>query len=122
MNLYLQIIIVASASCFLLFTIFMISRNSLQLRYSLIWLFASAALVVLGIFPSILKWVAGILHIVEPVNALFMFIIFFILLSLFSLTITLSKAKKQISTLTQELALLKHEIEQKPEKHDVLGE
>jgi len=122
MNLYLQLIIVASASCFLLFTIFMISRNNLQLKYSLIWLFASAGLVVLGVFPSILKWVAGILHIIEPVNALFLFIFFFILLSLFSLTITLSKAKNQISTLTQELALLRHETAQEPEKNNVLGE
>lgn len=111
MNTILQIIMIASSLLFLCYIIIMLRNKKIELKYTLIWLFAGISFLAIAVFPSLLRLLSNLLHIVEPVNTLFLLIIFFILLILFTLTIALSRNANRVKTLTQEIGILKMELE-----------
>ncbi|MUG47202.1 DUF2304 domain-containing protein [Paenibacillus woosongensis] len=107
----LQVILV----CLCIFFIFLFIRRvqiyKLELKYALIWMFTIIASLILAVFPSILNFISMLLYIKEPVNALFLVGIVFILIIIYSLTSALSKASNNIKDLSQELGLVKEELE-----------
>lgn len=107
----LQVILI----CLCIFFIFLFIRRvqvyKLELKYALIWMFTISASLILAIFPKILNYFSVLLYIKEPVNALFLLGIIFILVIIYSLTSALSKASNNIKDLTQELGLIKEDIE-----------
>jgi hypothetical protein len=112
MNARLQIILIFGSLLFLCYIIVMLRNKKIDLKYSLVWLLAGIGLLVIAVFPELLKMLSGLLNIIEPVNTLFLSIIFFILLILFTLTIALSRNANRVKTLTQEIGILKMELEQ----------
>ena len=88
--------------------IYLIRKDILLLRYSAIWLLVAIISLVLSIFPGILSSLSQHIGIQTPANALFLFGFYFVLLILFSLTISISKNSKRVKSLNQELALLKN--------------
>lgn len=113
MSLVLQVIMIVSSIIFTLFIIHMISKGTVELKYSLIWLLAGFTLIIISLFPDVLYMFSNTLHILTPVNAAFVVIIFFLLLIVFTLTVAFSKVKNQVTTITQELALLKEKLEER---------
>lgn len=111
MDRVLQCIILSVCVLFTIYIISMINKEKLELKYALTWLFSSFGLIIIAIFPQILEWISIILHILSPVNALFLIMIFFLLVIIFTLTIALSKCKKQIIAISQEVGILKEKIE-----------
>ncbi|MCX0356050.1 DUF2304 domain-containing protein [Clostridium perfringens] len=111
MDRVLQCIILSVCVLFTIYIINMINKENLELKYALTWLFSSFGLIIIAIFPQILEWISIILHILSPVNALFLIMIFFLLVIIFTLTIALSKCKKQIISISQEVGILKEKIE-----------
>ncbi len=111
MNKILQIIMIVSSSLFFLFIFNMVRVKRLELKYALTWILTSFSLILLSVFPQLLKFISNILHIKEPVNALFLSIIFFLLLIVFTLTMSLSRNANRVKTLTQEIGILKASIE-----------
>lgn len=97
---------------FLCYIIFMLRNKKIELKYSLAWLLAGICLLATAVFPKLLKLLSNLLNIIEPVNTLFLSIIFFILLIVFTLTIALSRNANRVKTLTQEIGILKMELEQ----------
>src|SRR6056297_2413417 len=110
MELVLQIILLIGTSAFSVYIINKVRIKKLELQYSLIWLFVSGALFLLALFPNLIKILAGLISVQDDVNALFLVIIFFILLIVFSITSSLSDKSKTINILVQEIGLLKHEV------------
>lgn len=111
MNSRLQIIMITVSLLFLCYIIFMLRSRKIELKYTLVWLLAGISLLVIAIFPGLLKLLSKMLNIIEPVNTLFLFIIFFMLLIIFTLTIALSRNATRVKTLTQEIGIIKMEIE-----------
>lgn len=111
MNTRLQIIMVAASLLFLIYIIIMLRDKKIELKYTLAWLLAGLSLLIVAIFPSVLRLLSDILNIVEPVNTLFLCIIFFMLLIIFTLTIALSRNASRVKTLTQEIGILKLELQ-----------
>lgn len=111
MNTILQIIMIVSSLLFLCYIIIMLRNKKIELKYTLIWLFAGISFLAIAVFPGLLRYLSALLHIVEPVNTLFLFIIFFALLIIFTLTIALSRNANRVKTLTQEIGILKMELE-----------
>jgi len=111
MNKVLQAIMIASSLMFLCYIVLMLRNKKIELKYTLIWLFTGISFLAIAVFPDILRILSRILHIIEPVNTLFLFIIFFMLLILFSLTIALSRNAGRVKTLVQEIGILKMELE-----------
>lgn len=111
MNAVLQIILFSVSVLFCIFILSMIRDKKLELKFALTWLLTGFSFVMLSVFPGIAKIIAKLLHIKEPVNALFLSIIFFLLLIVFTLTIALSRNANRVKSLTQEIGILKLEID-----------
>lgn len=116
----LQIILFVTTLGFLIYIISMVRNKKLELCYILIWLFSGAALLLLTVLPGVLIVISRFLHIVEPVNTLFLIIIFFLIQIIFSLTKELSSYYTKINVLIQEMGIVKLEIEKlkKEQKKD----
>jgi hypothetical protein len=110
MNIRLQIIMVIASALFLGFVVIMIKNKKIELKYTLTWLLTAAAFIVLSIFPETLVLLSQLLNIKEPVNTLFLSIIFFMLLIIFTLTLALSRNASRVKTITQEIGIIKMEL------------
>lgn len=100
---------IAIAVYFILLT-FLLKNKSLSLKYSLLWLFAGAIMLILAIWPSILAALCNVLGIELPVNALFAIMFFCIIIILVSITSIVSKINTRLVKLAQEQAMLEQRI------------
>ena len=92
------------------FVIDLLRRGVLREKYAVLWLFFSAAALLLAIFPTVLVWLTGILGVAEPVNLLFFVTIVLLVLVSIQLSYELSRHEARIRRLAEEVALLQEEI------------
>lgn len=92
-------------------------RNAkVQIENSLFWIVFAVGLLILSFFPQIAIFAAQLLGIQAPVNFIFLFFIFVLLLHQFFNSIKISQLENKVKELTQELAvreLSKKENEEK---------
>lgn len=110
MGTQLRVLVILGSMISLVVIVNMIKKEKLELKYSLSWIFASIAILFMGIFPKGIDFIAKILNIANPMNALFFTGICFILIILFSLTVAQSRSSRKIKDLAQKIALLEHEL------------
>ena len=120
MNKVFQIILILGSTLSFLLILNMVRKKSLELKYALTWLITSFSFIVLALFPKIINFVSILLHIKEEVNALFLLILFFMLIIIYTLTIALSRSTNKITTLAQEIGLLKLDFEKL--KNEIRGD
>lgn len=111
MEMNLQIILITGTIGLILFIVYKVKKRMLELRYSLLWLFAGAILFLLACFPGIVDTLSRLLHIQESVNTIFLLTVFFLILIILSLTGALSGKTVSMNILAQELGLLKMKVE-----------
>lgn len=99
----------------LVYIIYMIKKEKLELKYSLSWIVAAVAIFIMAMFPNSIQYIANTLDIISPVNALFFIGICFILMILFSLTIAMSRNSRKLKDMVQKIALLEYELNRKLE-------
>ena len=99
----------------------MITNYKLNLKYSLTWLLTGFVFLLISIFPDILINLSALMHIQEPVNAIFLVVIFFLLVITFTLTIALSKKSDAIKDLVQEIGILELSIEEIKAQDNING-
>ncbi len=109
---FLNTVLIIGSVCFFLFIVNMVRTKKLELKYALTWLLTSVSFVVMSIFPDALYFVAEVLQIELPVNALFLCVIFLLLLMVFALTVAVSRQASRIKKLVQEIGLLKGELQE----------
>jgi len=114
----LRIVLITGSALFFVFIINMVRIKKLELKYALIWLLTSFGFVVISIFPQPVFFLAGILKVEVPSNALFLCIISLLLLMVFALTIAVSRHACRIKKLIQELGLLKAELDNPVSKYE----
>ncbi len=102
-------ILLAIAVYFILLVV-LLKQKRLTLRYTLLWLFCGAVLLLLSLFPQLLGLVTSLLGFQVESNALFAILFFFVLLILMSLTSIISKQNEAIKRLTQHAALLEKRL------------
>lgn len=110
--LKLQIVLIASSFVFLVIIINLIRKESLELKYSIIWLISALLFLLLPCFPFVLTFVTKVFGIASPMNALFLLGTVFLIAIVFSLTVALSRNADRLKRLTQELVLLKVQLEE----------
>jgi len=115
-NTHLRVILLVVTIIFFVYIAWMIHKRKLSLRYSLTWFLASIVLIVLALFDGLAVNLAKWLGIETPINAIVVAVFAFVLLILFTLTITVSRNAERIRELTQELALLKEQLTTKSEQ------
>lgn len=99
------------ASIFLFITIHYVKMRKLDFRYCLLWIGISLVLVILAANKNILEAISRYVGIYYSPAFLFVTGIIFSLILIFYLTLVISAMQKKIVKLTQEVGILKSELE-----------
>lgn len=87
----------------------LVRRRRFKERYALLWLAASIAGLVVGIFPGIIVWLARLLH-VQFLTVFFALAFVFLLGLVLSFSVIISKLTENNRELAQEIGLLAQRI------------
>ena len=115
----LRLILLLGSAGLFAFILYLIKKGKLEVKYSIIWMFFSAAMLLIAIFPFIVLLLGDIAGVVDPVNFIFLTQIIFILLILLSVSAVISGFSQKIKKLAQKNAFLEQrvrELEKKIEK------
>lgn len=82
-----------------------IRQSKLQIEYAIFWILFAGVLIVFSLFPWLVSMFTRLIGMQLPVNFIFMFFIFVLLVKMFLMTIELSALENKVKDLTQELAL-----------------
>ncbi len=88
----------------------LVRRRRLAERYALLWLAASAALLVLAIWRGGLDVIADAMGIEEPANAIFILLFGVAFLLLLNFSVATTRLSEETKILAQETARLEHEL------------
>lgn len=110
MNAALQISLTIGIVLFLGAILQMLRKKRLNLKYTLVWLFAGLCLVLATLFPEAVGGLARLVGIELASNFVFMLVGLFALLILLSLTSIVSKQNAQIFRLAQNISLMEKRI------------
>jgi hypothetical protein len=94
-----------------LVVVFYIRRWRLREEYSLLWLFLSAALIILTIDQGVMEWAADRLHVAYSPAVLFFLALAFVAVMLFHYSLEISRLSDQNKMLAQEMSLLRAKLE-----------
>lgn len=111
MNVRLQIVIGVIIVAMIFYIANMVRRKKIDLRYTLSWMCLGVVLLLLDIFPGIMEWLADLIGIKTPSNMVFFFGFILIVILVYSLTTSVSRLSDKSKKLTQEVALLREELE-----------
>lgn len=106
----LRTTLIIGSVLFFVFIINMVRTKKLELKYALIWILTSLSFIIMSVFPETVFFVARMLEVEVAANALFLCIIFLMLLMVFALTVAVSRQAGRIKRLVQEMGMLKAEI------------
>jgi hypothetical protein len=93
-----------------------VRRAHIRVEYSVSWLLAAAALLVLSRFSSALLWISDMLGVADPATALLMVAGCILGVVLFRLSLRISGLKDSNIALAQRLAILEYRLETLDEK------
>ncbi|MGI5888494.1 MAG: DUF2304 domain-containing protein [Oscillospiraceae bacterium] len=110
MSVQLRIILLCLTAAAVIFFVGRIKKNKMALKYTFSWLLLLIIMLLLIIFPGVLSWIAGIMGIDTPIYALFILGFIFSLVVIYTLTEAVTKINSEISSLTQEVAILKKSL------------
>lgn len=113
MTFQLRIILVILIVLIIAIVIRQIEKRNLELRYTLSWLSLLFILLLVTLFPHILNWFTALAGIELPINMVFFLGFGFTLLIVYRLTEAVSKMSREITELTQKVALLDKENKEK---------
>lgn len=113
MSLKLQLLLILLCISALYIFFSMIKTQKIYMKYSLTWLFSIISILLFSIFPDYINKFAYTIGVSTPINALFFSAIFLLMLIIFSLTISQSRASQKISSLSQQFAILEYELKKK---------
>ena len=86
-----------------------IRKSKMRTEDSVFWLFFSVVLVLLGIFPGIAGWLAGLLGVQSTVNLVYLIIIFLLLIRVFVQDQKVARTEAQLVHLIQTYAIDREE-------------
>lgn len=107
MSIRLRILILLICAAILLYFVDMIRKDKITLKYSLPWLISLMGVMLLAVFPGFINWVAQLLGVATPVNAIFFIVILMMLMFIFLISLISSRNTQRVIRLVQEVALLK---------------
>lgn len=96
-----------------LFVIEMLRRGFLRVKFAVLWLLVSAGLVVIAVFPGVLRWAANLVGVQVPSNLLFMMSALLLLVVSVQLSNEVSRVEARTRRLAEEIALLKRSLEER---------
>lgn len=107
----IQILAILASLFLISITIELIRRRHLEEKYALSWLLTSIFFIICSINMDVIKFLSKLTGVIAPPNFLFLLAFFFLILVSLSLTVVVSREIQRNRKLTQELAVLKFNVE-----------
>lgn len=111
MNIRIQVFFI----CIILISFFVIvnflRKKKLNLKYTILWLFSIFILLIATIFPNITYFFVRLVGIETPINGALVLASIFLVAILIGITSIVSYLNNRVRVLTQEIALLKKDID-----------
>ena len=117
----LRITLCVAVICYFVLILYYLKKRMLELKYTLIWLFAGLVMGIMIFFPELLVFFVRFLGIESNMNGLYVLCFAFIIAILMTLTSIASRQTMKIKILIQELSVLEkrvRELESETEKKD----
>ena len=105
MSIRIKCVIIAVLILGLLKILGLIKKNKLELKYALSWLSLELGILIITLIPNLLNVISKVLGIYNEINMLFFLGFVFIILVIFSLTMSLSRNSERVRKMAQEIAL-----------------
>ena len=102
-----QILAIIGSIAFLAFILYLVRKKKLREDYSLLWLFFGGIFLVLSIWRDSLEFISRALGIAYAPAAIFIILIMCLFMIMIQFSMIISKQANQISSLAQEIALLR---------------
>ena len=115
MDSRIQIIAVTASVLVVLLVVHLIRRKQLRFEYSVVWLLGSAVLILFALWRDLLDIIAGFLGIYYAPIVLLLITIFVAMLGFLHFSVAMSRQVEDNKRLVQEIALLRHRLEQMSE-------
>ena len=109
----IQILAIIASLTFLVYIGRLIMKGKLREEYSFVWILSTIVLIIFSIWRNGLEVVAHLAGVIAAPNLVFTGAIFVIMVYLLHLSIVMSKVQKQNKEFSQEIALLKQELDSK---------
>lgn len=106
----LRLVLIAALVVYFVMILVFLKNKTLELRYTLLWMFAGVVLAVLVIWPETLTRLIRLVGIQSNMNGLFLMAIAFIVMIMMSLTSIVSRQTNKIRNLVQEIAILEKQV------------
>ena len=113
MPLGLRLFLIAGSLLAAVYVLSKIRKNRMSMETSIFWILFSLVLVLLGIFPDIAGWFAGLLGVQSTVNLVYLVIIFLLLVKVFIQDQREARLERQMARLVQTVALERERQEKK---------
>lgn len=109
-SLQMGLFIVSFAT--LLYVLFSVVKNKMNIHYAMIWIIWGIAMVTISLFPEIIYIITNIIGIQMPVNTVFLIMIFLLYCLSFYVYLKLSRHNSDLINLNYEIAVLKKKVEE----------
>lgn len=106
----LRVVLLLGSVGLFAFILYLIKKGKLEIKYSIIWMAFSAAMLLFAIFPYFVLILGDIAGVLDPVNFIFLSQIVFILLILLSVSAVISGFSQKIKKLAQANAFLERRV------------
>lgn len=106
----LRIVLIVALIIYFAIVLLFLKNKTLELRYTLLWLFAGSVLTILVIWPRLLSICVRLIGIQSNMNGLFIMTIAFLIMITMSLTSIVSKQTNKIKVLVQEMAIMEKRV------------
>lgn len=121
MSIELRVFLLVGIAIYLGIIISLLKKRKLNLKYTLIWLFAAVVMLVATLFPQIVGEVANFVGVETPSNFVFVLEGLFVLMILLSLTTIVSHNNDRIYRLVQTQAILEKRVRELEEELEAYG-
>lgn len=118
MNFFLRIGAAIFFGGFLVYVLRLVSKGKMLLKYSLLWILMCMAALLCDLFPQLIFYCSTAIGFVNPANFLFLSAIVLLLAISLSLSVAVSRHVLAIKSLTQRIALLEKELENRLDYYD----
>ncbi len=119
MSGWLRVILLIAVILYFVLIVLFLKKGTLSLKYTLLWLGAGCVMAILVIFPGLLNVLVTLIDIQTPINGLFSFCIFLMIIIMMSLTAIVSRQNEKIKNLVQDNALMEKRIRELENLHQM---
>lgn len=105
MSIVLRLILLVSSVLTSMYITRKLRKSQVQIMDTVYWFGLAAIFVIFAAFPGIVKWISHLMGFEAPVNFVFLFIIFLLLIRCFLLSIRVSQLDERLRNLAEEIAI-----------------